>query len=720
MTKSQNGKLDNRRCCVGLRAFIFDVGPHSPSGQSLFSKARFAGTLSSPFAIMAVIGSAKDIYLEKFGADTVILGILTSILSFYGLLNDCIHGALQDRNYLAWLFPLEKWGRRAPWLLTHLLLGAGASCAIYLPPMSGGGQEDWLLHTWFFVCTFIGWFGVSSCIMAFEAARQELYPYKEERMVVEGCSKYACMAGGSAGGLPVMLIQANASAWIRLALQAFILPISLFSLQSLSILRKARALSSSEKYGSALTILREAFRPNGNSAFRHMLLVKWWNGVYGGTTGSLLYYYVTYSMMLTGWERLGLGMAAGLAAGVTETVMNVLMMRLFTTSQSTQDVAGVMDRRLLMMVTTSRVCNSAATILFMGLLEPTPVRFVVWCVTSRMFIGSFSFWRVAAQNWLVDEDTHLGEIRGRRRQGTIFGSLAMAQNAGGMLFGNAAFLGLGLAGLRTINCEYECELIGNSTSSCLADCTDSMVKNQPESVRLYIRVLLGLIGPCFELLLAFHTYKMPLKGLRLRRLYNQIALERGEEVCKGAELDVVPYAPPRASRISVSMFENAVLTYKGHLMAGVEYSPARLENTISLIDKGRRKKSATVIFYGQAGEDALKSIQQAQNGFRDGCSPRCTSSPNSRSPSSAQSLTNADCSTDGDADTLPSKPEATGQHEMTLPREADHGSVEHSGTGLALIVSRESASTLPWPPPQVVPRAVPCEDPGLPDQELQL
>jgi hypothetical protein len=168
------------------------------------------------------------------------------------------------------------------------------------------------------------------------------------------------------------------------------------------------------------------------------------------------------------------------------------------------------------------------------------------------------------------------------------------------------------------------------------------------------------------------------------------------------------------------MFENAVLTYKGHLMAGVEYSPARLENTISLIDKGRRKKSATVIFYGQAGEDALKSIQQAQNGFRDGCSPRCTSSPNSRSPSSAQSLTNADCSTDGDADTLPSKPEATGQHEMTLPREADHGSVEHSGTGLALIVSRESASTLPWPPPQVVPRAVPCEDPGLPDQELQL
>ncbi|CAK0883851.1 unnamed protein product [Prorocentrum cordatum] len=46
--------------------------------------------------------------------------------------------------------------------------------------------------------------------MAFEAARQEIYPYKEERIIVEGLCKYACMLGGGLGGLPTMVLYANA------------------------------------------------------------------------------------------------------------------------------------------------------------------------------------------------------------------------------------------------------------------------------------------------------------------------------------------------------------------------------------------------------------------------------------------------------------------------------------------------------------------------------
>lgn len=238
-----------------------------------------------------------------------------------------------------------------------------------------------------------------------------------------------------------------------------------------------------------------------------------------------------------------------------------------------------------------------------------------------------------------------------------------------------------------------------------------MVRSQPESLRFYIRVLLGLVGPCFELLLAFHTYQMPLKGLRLRRLYNQVALERGEGMCK-AEGDEVPYAPPRASRIGVSLFENAVLTYKGHLMAGVVYSPARLENAISLIDKGPGKKSATVIFYGQDGDEAVKSIQQVRSSFHD--------AERVGSPKSSPSATDAEVSTDGDADTLPSKPEPTcGRQEVMLPSASGLDGAERDGTELAFVASRESASTLPWPPPQLVPRVVHREDSELtgPDSE---
>ena len=32
-------------------------------------------------------------------------------------------------------------------------------------------------------------------------ARQQIYPFKEERIGVEGLCKYACMAGGGSGGL---------------------------------------------------------------------------------------------------------------------------------------------------------------------------------------------------------------------------------------------------------------------------------------------------------------------------------------------------------------------------------------------------------------------------------------------------------------------------------------------------------------------------------------
>lgn len=120
------------------------------------------------------------------------------------------------------------------------------------------------------------------------------------------------------------------------------------------------------------------------------------------------------------------------------------------------------------------------------------------------------------------------------------------------------------------------------------------------------------------------------------------------------------------------MFENAVLTYKGHLMAGVVYSPARLENTINLIQKSVGKKSATVIFHGD-GEDVLNSIH--------GSSPR----------GSVTSLTDAECCECSTEVTMPLDEGV----EVTLPLD------ESVQTELAFV----AASTLC---PQLVSRVVPC------------
>lgn len=50
----------------------------NPSRQVARGKFRFALSLFSLFHILAIIGSAKDVYLEKFGADATAIGCLFS------------------------------------------------------------------------------------------------------------------------------------------------------------------------------------------------------------------------------------------------------------------------------------------------------------------------------------------------------------------------------------------------------------------------------------------------------------------------------------------------------------------------------------------------------------------------------------------------------------------------------------------------------------------
>lgn len=521
------------RCwCARLRTFLFDVGA-DPSGQSFFNKIRFAGALASPFAAMTITGGAKDIYLEKFGADATALGVLTSLLSVYGIAINILIGALQDRSFLAGCFPLGSWGRRAPWFLTHSFIAAAASVAMYLPPPGG----DWLLHSWFFACCSVGGYAISSCLAAITAARNEIFPFAEERIMVEGLSKYACMAGGAAGGLPLVILHADATAWIRWSMQLYIIPVCLLSLEAVGRLREANAPSTSDAYGTTFSVLKEAFCGAGaNDAFRQMLLLRWWWGAYFGATLTMLFYYVTYNMLLTGWERSFVAVAASMVKSAVETVLNVVVMYFFGTGGSANGRRG-RDRTLLLLVICSRLANAVCTATVLGVLQPSVPLFVAWSALYGIFTSSFSFWRVAAEDWVTDEDCYLGAVAGRRRQATLFGAYGMAAAAGYALFSNSLFLGLGLAGLETRNCEQECEQglfiatdassgSGDDAPDCVSACLDHMVREQPDAVRQYIQVVLGVVAPCLELLVALHAYLMPIKGLRLCRLHAAVASHR--------------------------------------------------------------------------------------------------------------------------------------------------------------------------------------------------
>lgn len=614
-----NGEGTEGRCCGRLIAKMHQ--PHGHSGHSYFRKFRFAMSLFSLFHILAIIGSAKDVYLEKFGADATAIGCLFSVISFWSPLTEFLVGHLQDRGCLARFFPLDRWGKRAPFLLTHCIIAACAASVVYMPPSDSSGP----LEIWFVVMLMLSYWGAASCVIAFESARQEIYPYKEERIVVEGLCKYTCMMGGGCGAIPVLVLMADASMLNRLGALIYIFLFGLVSLEAVPIFKEARQAkvdikdedteeTSTPDTGSVLDILREV-KPRccrrrnqqesaPNMAFRHLMAVKFWHGAYGASIGSTLFYYVTYVLRLGGWERLQVIAAGGLIAGVTEIGLNLVYMRLFSAGDGRNDLGGSKDRRLLHYVVFCRLLNALATFLIIGWADASITMVFLWAFTTRLGLASFSFWRVSAQCWLVDEDCIFGAVPGRKRQGIIFGALAMTQNFAGALFSSMTFLGLGLAGLETVNCEAQCKHLSSKVvdttgvvSECIDECFLGVIAQQPESLRMYVRAVIGMWAPFCELLIAFHAWKYPIKGARLRRLYAGICQSRGEEINMKADETGTPHTGK--SKIVLSMEATKSMRSSGGRIRQTTDGDGllwRLAHTAAMVEAWPGAKSLSVFF----------------------------------------------------------------------------------------------------------------------------
>jgi len=603
--------------------------PRGPSGHSWFRRSRFALALFSPFGMMGVIGTAKDIYLEKFGLDATTFSLLVTIASFWAPVQDILLGRLQDKEVLRKLFPVERWGRRAPWLLTHAMLATVGGCLMYLPP-AGDAAYAWFLLVWVVTC-----WGIGGCIIAFEAARQQVYPFKEERICVEGLCKYACMAGGGAGGVVFLVLSRDASIMVRLALVCYIFPIGLLSLQAVPLFMEARhqtSLSRSAQKdtqnlpgehgaGSVLVILWEALplrlrrlfnhdesKP-ANSALQHLLAMKFWNGSYGTCVSSMLLYYVTYVLRLSSWERVQVIVGASAAAGGTEAVMNLVYVHLFTKNDSLRDVAGKSDRQLLRTVVSFRIANACLTALLVGVLQPSVALLFIWSIVTRMGLCSFSFWRVSAQCWLVDEDCLSnagGESARNMREGQIFGALSMSQILAAAVFSSLTVLGLGLSGLKTQNCEAKCSTEGfGDDSFCVDDCFERVIHSQPESLRLYVRCVIGFFAPMCELLIAYHAYKFPIKNARLRKLYLTKAVERGDssvpESCKATSSSAC-----YSSKSQIVLLDEvaALGQFVGPAFSAADFQD-RVVHTVEMVEiaSQRGPTSMTVRFTRSASDD---------------------------------------------------------------------------------------------------------------------
>lgn len=309
-----------------------------------------------------------------------------------------------------------------------------------------------------------------------------------------------------------------------------------------------------------------------------------------------------------------------MTAGLTESVMNIVFMRIFGSGDGRHDFTGGADRRLLGTVVSLRVLNAISTLLVIGVATPSVPLLFLWAVTSRVGICSFTFWRVSAQCWLVDEDCALRQ-GAERREGTIFGALAMVQNFAGAAFSSAAFLGLGLAGLRTENCASRCanegsdgevSLEADGGKDCVDRCFRGVIDMQPASLIFYVRLVIGVWAPLCELLVAWHSYRFPIKGARLRRIYNRVSESRGEDSKTSmsspslARLQHIGGCPRAQAHHASS--SKIVLQLEDPGAEAFLQAPwlARLAHTTALVENWQGPKSLTVLF------DVLEAEQYKQ------------------------------------------------------------------------------------------------------------
>jgi hypothetical protein len=126
---------------------------------------------------------------------------------------------------------------------------------------------------------------------------------------------------------------------------------------------------------------------------------------------------------------------------------------------------------------------------------------------------------------LVDEDC----FSGGRREGTLFGAISLAQNIAAALCSSMAQINIAAFGFKTRNCEDDCEFFDGEHADCMDVCYREMVAMQPDGFRTYCKLAIGLIAPLCELLVAYHAFTFPIKGMRLRRIYHQTMANNGDE-----------------------------------------------------------------------------------------------------------------------------------------------------------------------------------------------
>ena len=104
---------------------------HPTSFHGRFATANFAFWVAQ-----LTFGQQDGIYINGYRASAEATGLISifTVVASFGFL--AVLGQLQDAEALSRWFPVEQWGRRAPWYLVHLLLTGPMLALVVNPPAS--------------------------------------------------------------------------------------------------------------------------------------------------------------------------------------------------------------------------------------------------------------------------------------------------------------------------------------------------------------------------------------------------------------------------------------------------------------------------------------------------------------------------------------------------------------------------------------------------------
>ena len=248
-------------------------GRPATSGHRWTRKARAASALISAMSSGSVLLFGKDICVLELAADVNLMGAFGTILAVWGPFANPLSGYCMERNILRYLFPWERWGRRAPWYLTHLIGAAICASLLWLPP----SIDPKPLSVWFLLLGSVLCWTLAVIFASFQSARVEIYPLKEERGEVEAYTKIMAGIGSGLGTLPQLIIAAFATRLVMSASSAFLFLVGMVSLFSVPVFCEARVPHDPDQIGS---FFREFWSLTSNSTMRHLLAYRFTEGLY--------------------------------------------------------------------------------------------------------------------------------------------------------------------------------------------------------------------------------------------------------------------------------------------------------------------------------------------------------------------------------------------------------------------------------------------------------